>query len=66
MADSGIDRRGGGADFCKNSYTPQLSLILYAVEGSGGACYSIFQPKYGRFFVFGTINRGGGGAAPSS
>ena len=36
VADSGIDRRGGGggSDICRNLYTPQLAL--YALEGSGG------------------------------
>ena len=42
VADSGIDRRGGGgvggADFCKNLYTPSTAGHSYALEGSGGAC----------------------------
>ena len=65
------------ADFLKNLYTPQPAS--YAQEGSRGMLpwknlkteasneefrsIIIFRPKYGCFFVFGTLNREGGGEA---
>ena len=64
---------GGGAPIFVRIYTHH-SWHLYVLEGSGGmllrknlksqdsndAFETIYRPKYGRFFVFGTLNGGGG------
>ena len=72
VSDPGIGRRGD-ADFCKNLCTPQLAIIcsrrvrcmlpgkILKYEASNVAFYTIFRPKYVRFF--GTLNGGGGGGA---
>ena len=67
----------GGADFFQEFIltTVGKASLLYALEGSGGmlpwtilkfkssndAFCSLIWPKSGRFFVFGTLNWGGGG-----
>ena len=69
VADPGIDKRGGGAPIFERIYTHH-SCHSYVLEGSGCmlplkilktkalnyAFKTIFRPKFGRFFVFGTLN----------
>ena len=58
VADPGIDRQGGRR-FFEDFYTPQLALICS--RGVRGIVLDHISVEIWSFFVFGTLNGGGGG-----